>query len=72
MRVQDVRMRCESLGDHKSGFGDIEGDPHDDALQFAVSADAPSPRYMREQANWSSRVLRSEYLWAWHAGKRLA
>ena len=34
--------------------------------------DAPSPRYMRERATWSGRVLRSEYLWAWRAGKRLA
>ena len=34
--------------------------------------DAPSPRYMRERATWSGRVLRSEYLWAWRTGKRLA
>ena len=35
-------------------------------------ADAPSPRYMRKRVTWSGRVLRSEYLWAWRAGKRLA
>ena len=29
--------------------------------------DAPSPRYMRERATWSGRVLRSEYLWAWRS-----
>ena len=34
-----------------------------------VPADAPSPRYMRKRATWSGRVLRSEYLWAWRAGK---
>ena len=37
-----------------------------------VSGDAPSPHYMHERATWSGRVLRSEYLWAWRAGKRLA
>ena len=37
-----------------------------------LCADAPSPRYMRERVTWSGRVLRSEYLWAWRAGKRLA
>ena len=35
-------------------------------------ADAPSPHYMRERVTWSGRVLSSEYLWAWRAGKQLA
>ena len=30
-------MHCERLGDHWGGFGNIEGNPHDNTLQFAVS-----------------------------------
>ena len=50
----------------------VRPDNHAFQRQQAIGADAPSPHYMRERATWSGRVLRSEYLWAWRAGKRLA